>query len=141
MGDTPCCATGDRATFQVQLDQPSFQDYVSRTVGVPGEGDQTVRYFFLVASSMTLLHSLTQIPKQTITPLWETYYSWRTARNCRSVLRAMLRGRLTMLHDIALTANLSEEDTLRILRILRPQDKVAPIHVDHVPDESLWVKL
>jgi hypothetical protein len=53
----------------------------------------------------------------------------------------MSRGRLTTLNDIALTANLNEEETLRILRILRPQDKVTPIHVDHLPDDSLWVKL
>ena len=90
---------------------------------------------------MTVLNSLRQIPKRTITPFLDTYQSWRTARNCQSVLRAMSRGRLTTLNDIALTANLNAEETLRILRILRPQDKVTPIHVDHLPDDSLWVKL
>lgn len=90
---------------------------------------------------MTILNSLAQIPKWTTTPLWDTYESWRTARNCQFVLRAMTRGKPAKLIDIAILTKLSETESLRILRFLRCKDKVAPLHVDELPDESLWVKL
>ena len=90
---------------------------------------------------MRFLSSLAHIPKWTTTPLWDTYESWRATRNCQIVLRAMRRGRPAKLIDVAATTKLSEAEALRILRFLRVQDKVAPLHVDELPDESLWVKL
>lgn len=78
--------------------------------------------------------------KGVLTGIRESCQRWHDARKSDAILRVMVRGKIMPLTEIVQQSKLSLEETLRLLHILRAQDRVAQIPIEALPDEIFWVR-
>jgi hypothetical protein len=84
-------------------------------------------------------------PLRSIKPMWEAAVrlfqpikDWRDRRREKRILLATSPNRTWTLQGIADAAKMDENDALKTLRRLREKGQVLSLHVDELPDETLW---
>jgi hypothetical protein len=70
--------------------------------------------------------------------LFQPIGDWRDRRKEKKILLVTSPSRTWTLQGIADAAKMNEKNTLKALRRLREKRQVLSLHVDELPDETLW---